>query len=87
MVFTYSLAQEKQKYLDRQNRCLADQSQVRRASAFGWVGDLKTLIIPAANAFGIFTFVNTWNDYLWPLVVLIGARHFIRNIAAGAVKG
>jgi cellobiose transport system permease protein len=144
---------------------------------FGWVGDLKALIIPAAaNAFGIFwmrqyargaipdelleaarmdgagffrtylsvglpvlrpalaflgifTFVNTWNDYLWPLVVLIdsnhvtlqvalsqlnglyvkdysvvmagtlvaivplvivflfGARHFIRNIAAGALKG
>ncbi|QYN19563.1 carbohydrate ABC transporter permease [Amycolatopsis sp. DSM 110486] len=144
---------------------------------FGWVGDLKALIIPAAaNAFGIFwmrqyargaipdelleaarmdgagffrtylsvglpvlrpalaflgifTFVNAWNDYLWPLVVLIdsnhvtlqvalsqlqgvyvkdysvvmagtlvaivpliivflfGARHFIRNIAAGALKG
>lgn len=31
MVFTYSLAQEPQKYLDRQNRYLADQSQVRRA--------------------------------------------------------
>ena len=31
MVFTYSLAQEKQKYLDRQNRYLDDQSQVRRA--------------------------------------------------------
>ncbi|MEU0878588.1 ABC transporter substrate-binding protein [Lentzea sp. NPDC005914] len=31
MVFTYSLAQERQKYLDRQNRYLADQSQVRRA--------------------------------------------------------
>ncbi|MEV4598014.1 carbohydrate ABC transporter permease [Amycolatopsis sp. NPDC049253] len=146
-------------------------------AGFGWVGDLKALIIPAAaNAFGIFwmrqyargaipdelleaarmdgagffrtylsvglpvlrpalaflgifTFVNAWNDYLWPLVVLIdsnhvtlqvalsqlqgvyvkdysvvmagtlvaivpliivflfGARHFIRNIAAGALKG
>ncbi|MFI6096230.1 ABC transporter substrate-binding protein [Lentzea sp. NPDC051213] len=31
MVFTYSLAQESQKYLDRQNRYLADQSQARRA--------------------------------------------------------
>jgi cellobiose transport system substrate-binding protein len=31
MVFTYSLAQERQKYLDRQNRYLADRSQVRRA--------------------------------------------------------
>lgn len=78
---------------------------------------------------GIFTFIGTWNDYVWPLIVmvdplkqplqvalaqltsiyrtdygmvmagaflsvlpligifLIGARHFIANIAAGAVKG
>ncbi|WP_432520158.1 carbohydrate ABC transporter permease [Kineococcus sp. SYSU DK006] len=78
---------------------------------------------------GIFTFVTAWNDYIWPLVVLvdpgeqtlqtalaqlnsvyttdygmimagavvsvlpligiflIGARHFIANIAAGALKG
>ncbi|MFJ1759387.1 carbohydrate ABC transporter permease [Amycolatopsis sp. NPDC088138] len=84
---------------------------------------------PALAFLGIFTFVNAWNDYLWPLVVLIdsnhvtlqvalsqlnslyvkdysvvmagtlvaivpliivflfGARHFIRNIAAGALKG
>ncbi|HEX4247747.1 MAG TPA: ABC transporter permease subunit [Pseudonocardia sp.] len=84
---------------------------------------------PALAFLGIFTFVNSWNDYLWPLVVLIdshhvtlqvalaqlnglyvkdysvvmagtlvalvplivvflfGARHFIRNITAGALKG
>ncbi|MFJ6819604.1 carbohydrate ABC transporter permease [Streptomyces niveus] len=84
---------------------------------------------PALAFLGIFTFVNVWNDFLWPLVVLIdsrhitlqlalaqlnglyvtdysvvmagtlvaivpliiiflfGARHFIRNIAAGALKG
>ncbi|WP_297545463.1 carbohydrate ABC transporter permease [Amycolatopsis sp.] len=84
---------------------------------------------PALAFLGIFTFVNSWNDYLWPLVVLIdsnhvtlqvalsqlnglyvsdysvvmagtlvaiipliivflfGARHFIKNIAAGALKG
>jgi cellobiose transport system permease protein len=146
-------------------------------SAFGWVGDLRALIIPgAANAFGIFllrqfasasipdsliesarmdgagffrtwwsvgvpmlrgglaflgifTFIAAWNDYVWPLIVLvdpqkqtlqtslatlnsvyatdygmimagaviavvpligvfiIGSRHFIANIAAGALKG
>jgi cellobiose transport system permease protein len=84
---------------------------------------------PGLAFLGIFTFVNVWNDFLWPLVVLIdshhvtlqvalsqlnglyvtdysvvmagtlvaivpliivflfGARHFIRNIAAGALKG
>ncbi len=78
---------------------------------------------------GIFTFITTWNDYVWPLIVLvdpkrqtlqvalstlnsiyntdygmvmagalisvvpligifiIGSRHFIANIAAGALKG
>jgi cellobiose transport system permease protein len=84
---------------------------------------------PALAFLGIFTFVNAWNDYLWPLIVMVdsrnvtlqvalnqlnslygtdfsmvmagtllaiipllvvflfGARHFIKNIAAGAVKG
>ncbi|MBP2478891.1 cellobiose transport system permease protein [Crossiella equi] len=87
------------------------------------------LLRPALAFLGIFTFVNAWNDYLWPLVVLIdsgnvtlqvalsqlngvyvqdysvvmagtlvsivplvivflfGARQFIRNVAAGALKG
>jgi cellobiose transport system permease protein len=87
------------------------------------------ILRPALAFLGIFTFVTAWNDYLWPLVVLIdsghvtlqvalsqlnglyikdysvvmagtlvaivplvimflfGARNFIRNIAAGAVKG
>ncbi|MCG7307969.1 carbohydrate ABC transporter permease [Brachybacterium halotolerans subsp. kimchii] len=78
---------------------------------------------------GIFTFITAWNDYVWPLIVLvdpkrqtlqtalqnlnslyltdygmvmagalvsvlpligvfiIGSRHFIANIAAGAIKG
>lgn len=78
---------------------------------------------------GIFTFITTWNDYVWPLIILvnpqrltlqvalsqlnaiystnygevmagavvsvvpligifiIGSRHFIANIAAGALKG
>jgi cellobiose transport system permease protein len=78
---------------------------------------------------GIFTFIGAWNDYVWPLIVLvdpkrqtlqtalstlnsvyltdygmvmagavisvlpligvfiIGSRHFIANIAAGALKG
>lgn len=86
------------------------------------------LLRPALAFLGIFTFINSWNDYLWPLVVLInpdritlqvalaqlqglyqtdyalvmagtlmatiplivifilGSKHFIGNIAAGAVK-
>lgn len=86
------------------------------------------LLRPALAFLGIFTFITAWNDYLWPLVVLInpdritlqvalsqlqglyqtdyalvmagtlmatipliivfilGSKHFIGNIAAGAVK-
>jgi cellobiose transport system permease protein len=56
---------------------------------FGWAGSLKALILPgAANAFGVFTFIGLWNDYIWPLVVMIniGARHFLRDLAAGVTK-
>ena len=86
------------------------------------------LLRPALAFLGIFTFITTWNDYFWPLIVLVnpsvmtlqvalsqlngvyntdyaavmagtlistiplivifilGARHFIGNIAAGALK-
>jgi cellobiose transport system permease protein len=46
------------------------------------------LLRPALGFLGIFTFINTWNDYLWPLIVIfvLGSRQFIGNIAAGALK-
>jgi cellobiose transport system permease protein len=86
------------------------------------------LFRPALAFLGIFTFIHLWNDYIWPLVVLvnpdrltlqvalanlnvayntdyavvmagalmsviplivvflIGARHFLRDLAAGATK-
>ncbi|MFC9430946.1 carbohydrate ABC transporter permease [Streptomyces sp. NPDC056987] len=86
------------------------------------------LFRPALAFLGIFTFIQIWNDYIWPLVVLvnpdrltlqvalanlnvayntdyalvmagalmsvvplivvflIGARHFLRDLAAGATK-
>ena len=87
------------------------------------------LLRPALAFLGIFTFITSWNDYFWPLVMLVnpdvmtlqvalsqlngvyntdyaavmagtlistipliiifilGSRHFIGNIAAGALKG
>jgi cellobiose transport system permease protein len=86
------------------------------------------LFRPALAFLGIFTFIGLWNDYIWPLVVMIdpekvtlqvalanlnvlynadyalvmagalmsviplivvflfGARHFLRDLAAGAMK-
>ncbi|REF36533.1 carbohydrate ABC transporter permease [Thermasporomyces composti] len=102
---------------------------------FGWVGDLKALIIPGAvNAFGIFlirqyaqgaipsdlldaaridgcgfwrqywsvalpllrpvlaflgifTFINAWNDYFWPLVVLINPEKVTLQVALSQLQG
>lgn len=31
---------------------------------------ISPLIMPMLSALGIFTFMNSWNNYLWPLIVL-----------------
>ncbi|MED4957597.1 carbohydrate ABC transporter permease [Paenibacillus sp. FSL R5-0527] len=31
---------------------------------------VSPLILPMLSALGIFTFMNSWNNYLWPLIVL-----------------
>jgi cellobiose transport system permease protein len=108
--------------------------QFQTMAAFGWVGSLKALIIPAAaNAFGIFwlrqyfqssihdelveaatldgcgflgvyrhvalpsarpalaflgifTFVGSWNDYFWPLVVLTNPDHLTLQVALSSLN-
>ena len=39
------------------------------------------IIKPALATLGIFTFMNVWNDFFWPLVVLKNAEHFTIQIA------
>ncbi|MFD0695987.1 carbohydrate ABC transporter permease [Paenibacillus sp. GCM10027628] len=34
------------------------------------LGIISPLILPMLSALGIFTFMNSWNNYLWPLIVL-----------------
>lgn len=104
-----------------------------RMDGAGFFRTYWTIAIPMLRGglafLGIFTFIGAWNDYVWPLIVLvnpqrqtlqvalsqlnsvygtdygmvmagalmsvlpligvflIGSRHFIANIAAGAVKG
>lgn len=38
------------------------------------------LVLPALATLGIFTFMNVWNDFFWPLVVLKNAEHFTIQI-------
>jgi len=39
------------------------------------------IITPSIATLGIFTFLNTWNDFFWPLVVLKDKSHYTIQIA------
>lgn len=109
---------------------LIESARVDGAGFFRTYWSIGLPMLRGGVAFlGIFTFIGSWNDYVWPLVILvnpnvqtlqpalaqlntmystnygwvmagalisvlpliaifiIGSRHFIANIAAGAVKG
>ncbi|SBN64160.1 cellobiose transport system permease protein [Curtobacterium sp. 9128] len=109
---------------------LIDSARVDGAGFFRTWWSVGVPMLRGGLAFlGIFTFITAWNDYVWPLIVLIdpkgqtlqvalaglssvnatdlgavmagavisvfpligvfiiGSRHFIANIAAGALKG
>lgn len=109
---------------------LIDSARIDGAGFFRTWWSVGVPMLRGGLAFlGIFTFITAWNDYVWPLIVLvdpqrqtlqtalaqlnlafatdygavmagalmsvvpligvfvIGARHFIANIAAGALKG
>ncbi|WP_193107472.1 carbohydrate ABC transporter permease [Brachybacterium sp. FME24] len=109
---------------------LLDAARIDGAGFFTTYWRVGVPLLRGGLAFlGIFTFITAWNDYIWPLIILvdperqtlqtalqnlnsvhltdygmvmagalisvvpligvfiIGARHFISNIAAGAIKG
>lgn len=45
------------------------------------------LLLPGLAALGIFTFMGSWNDYLWPLIVLNNESHFTIQVALGMLVG
>jgi multiple sugar transport system permease protein len=50
---------------------LMDAARIDGASEFGiYWRIVMPQLGPAIAALGIFTFMGTWNDYLWPLIVL-----------------
>ncbi|MFC0673426.1 carbohydrate ABC transporter permease [Brachybacterium hainanense] len=109
---------------------LVESARIDGAGFFRTYWSVALPMLRGGLAFlGIFTFIGAWNDYVWPLIVLVdpqrqtlqtalqnlnslyltdygmvmagalisvvpliivfvlGARHFIANIAAGAIKG
>jgi multiple sugar transport system permease protein len=46
-----------------------------------------SLIAPILVTLGIFTFMGTWNDFMWPLIVLADARRYTLPVALANLAG
>lgn len=59
--------------------------EAARIDGSGHFRTLHTIVVPiikpALATLGIFTFMNVWNDFFWPLVVLKNKEHFTIQIA------
>jgi len=42
---------------------------------------------PGLAFLGIFTFIGSWNDYLWPLIVLVNPNHITLQVALQQLNG
>lgn len=72
----------------RQYISTAVHKELIESSRIDGSGHFRTLISiimpvikPALATLGIFTFMNVWNDFFWPLVVLKNSDHFTIQIA------
>ena len=45
------------------------------------------VLVPVLVTLGIFTFLATWNDFLWPLIVLSDDRHYTLPVALASLSG
>jgi cellobiose transport system permease protein len=45
------------------------------------------IVRPSAFVLGLFSFLASWNDYLWPLLVLYSPENFTAQVAINALRG
>jgi cellobiose transport system permease protein len=45
------------------------------------------IIRPALAFLGIFTFMGTWNDYMWPLIVISDPNKYVIQVALSQIQG
>lgn len=64
------------------------------AARIDGAGDLKiffTIILPLSRSIlitlGIFTFIGTWNDFLWPLIVMTDSSMYTLPVALANLMG
>ncbi len=67
---------------------LMDAARIDGASEFGiFHRIIIPLVRPALGVVAILTFVNTWNDFLWPLVVLHDDTKYLLSIGIATMDG
>lgn len=70
MIDAYGIFMMKQ-FIESLPSELMDAARIDGSSEFGiYSGIILPQLGPALASLGIFTFMATWNDYLWPLIVL-----------------
>jgi multiple sugar transport system permease protein len=45
------------------------------------------LLRPVLTTLGIVTFLSTWNDFIWPLIILTGESRYTLPVALAALVG
>ncbi len=45
------------------------------------------IVRPSAFVLGLFSFLASWNDFLWPLLVLYSPENFTAQVAINALRG
>ncbi len=67
---------------------LMDAARIDGASEFGiFHRIILPLVRPALGVVAILTFVNTWNDFLWPLIVLHDDKKYLLSIGIATMDG
>lgn len=67
---------------------LLDAGRLDGCSTFRLYWNIALPILRPALAFlGIFTFINIWNDYLWPLVVLNDPKKYTLQVTLSQLNG
>ena len=67
---------------------LLDAARIDGASEFGIFHRIVLpLVRPGLGVVAILTFVNTWNDFLWPLIVLHDSSKYLLSIGIATMDG
>ena len=67
---------------------LMDAARIDGASEFRiFHSVIIPLVRPALGVVAILTFVNTWNDFLWPLIVLNDPKKYLLTVGLATMDG